>query len=90
MQPMFGNLTVKMVKDNLGRLVRTLRNREGITQEELARRLNLSRITIQNLESGKNPTIETLLLVLQQFDQLRSLNDYIESEIQDNSVGSLY
>jgi len=90
MHTMFHNLTVKTVKENVGRLIRTLRNREGITQEELASKLNLSRLTIQNLEAGKNPTIETLLIVLQYFDQLNSFNQYIESEIQNNNFESLY
>ena len=87
---MFDNLTVKSVKANVGKLVKTLRNRESLTQEELAAKLSLSRITIQNLEAGKNPTIETLLIVLQYFDQLQSFNQYIETEIQNNSYESLY
>ena len=87
---MFDHLTVKEVKGNIGKLVKTLRNREGITQEELAVKLSLSRITIQNLELGKNPTIDTLLIVLQYFDQLGGFNKYIEAEIQNNNYESLY
>jgi transcriptional regulator with XRE-family HTH domain len=87
---MFGNLTVKTVKENVGKMAKTLRNREGLTQEELAAKLSLSRITIQNLEAGKNPTIETLLIVLQYFDQLHSFNQYIETQIQNNDYPSLY
>jgi transcriptional regulator with XRE-family HTH domain len=87
---MLGNLTVKAVKENVGKLVRALRNQEGLTQEELANRLSLSRVTIQNLEAGKNPTLDTLLIVLQYFDQLNGFNQYIESEIQNNNFPSLY
>lgn len=90
MHLMFDNLTVKSVKANVGKLVKTLRNRESLTQEELAAKLSLSRITIQNLEGGKNPTIETLLIVLQYFDQLQGFNRYIETEIQNNDHPSLY
>lgn len=35
-------------------LVKLLRDRDVLTQEQLAEKLGLSRLTIQNLESGKN------------------------------------
>ena len=87
---MFDYLSVKTVKDNVGILVKTLRNRENLSQEQLAEKLSMSRITIQNLESGKNPTMDTLLKVLQYFDLLESFNQYVNSEIQNNSQQSLY
>ena len=87
---MFGNVTVKDVKIQVGLLVKTLRNRDSLTQEQLAEKLSLSRVTIQNLESGQNPTMDTLLKVLQYFDLLGSFNNYIETEIQNNNQQSLY
>lgn len=83
-------ITIKEVKNQIGALVKILRDRDGLTQEELAEKLNLSRVTIQNLESGKNPTIETLLKVLQYFDLLDGLNNYIETEARNNRQQSLY
>jgi len=82
--------TIKDVKNHIGILVKLLREREKITQEQLAEKLNLSRVTIQNLEAGKNPTIDTLLKVLQYFDLLSGFNQYIESETRNNSQQSLY
>ena len=87
---MFDNVTVKDVKIQVGLLVKTLRNRDSLTQEQLAEKLSLSRVTIQNLESGQNPTMDTLLKVLQYFDLLGSFNSYIETEIQNNNQQSLY
>jgi len=87
---MFNNLTVKTVKDHIGSLVKLLRKRENLTQVQLAEKLNMSRLTIQNLESGKNPTIDTLLKVLQYFDILDGFNRYVDSEVQNNSHKSLY
>lgn len=87
---MLNPITIKEVKNQIGALVKTLRDRDGLTQEELAEKLNLSRVTIQNLESGKNPTIETLLKVLQYFDLLDGLNNYIETEARNNTQQSLY
>ena len=87
---MFDYLSVKTVKDNVGILVKTLRNRENLSQEQLAEKLSMSRITIQNLESGKNPTMDTLIKVVLYFDLLESFNQYVNSEIQNNSQQSLY
>jgi transcriptional regulator with XRE-family HTH domain len=87
---MFDNVTVKDVKLQIGLLVKTLRNQASLTQEQLAEKLSLSRVTIQNLESGQNPTMDTLLKVLQYFDLLGSFNSYIETEIQNNNQQSLY
>ncbi len=87
---MFGNITVKDVKKHVGSLVKTMRQRDAITQEELAEKLDLSRITIQNLEAGKNPTIDTVLKVFQYFDLLAGFDSYVANEIQNNGQQSLY
>ncbi len=87
---MFDNITIKGVKLHVGELIKTLRSRAGLTQEQVAQELGLSRITIQNLESGKNPTIDTFLKVLQHFDLLKNFDSYIETEMQNNSQQSLY
>ena len=87
---MLGDVTIKNVKDALGALTRALREREGLTQEQLAEKLAISRLTIQNLERGKNVTIETILKVVQHFELLRSFNDFINTEVDNNSQKSLY
>ena len=87
---MLGENTIKEVKDGVGRFVKTLRERDGLTQDQLAEKLAMSRLTIQNLEGGKNPTLETILKVLQYFDLLKSFDNYIQTEINNNSQQSLY
>jgi transcriptional regulator with XRE-family HTH domain len=54
------NLKIKDVKSEIGQLVKSLRKKQKLSQQELAEQLDLSRITIQNLESGKNFTIEQM------------------------------
>jgi transcriptional regulator with XRE-family HTH domain len=83
-------VTIKETKKNIGLLSRTLRTRNNLTQEQLGELLGLSRLTIQNLESGKNPTLDTLLKVLQHFDQLSLLNELFTKQIADNTIKSLY
>ncbi len=71
---------IKDVKLEIGHLVKLYRKSEKISQQELADKLGLSRITIQNLESGKNFTIDTLLKVLQYFDKLNEYFEFIVNE----------
>lgn len=87
---MFNNLTPKTVKGHIADLIKTVRNRKGLTQEQLAEQLGMSRLTIQNLEAGKNPTIDTVLKVLLYFDLLDGFDKYIISETENNSHESLY
>lgn len=87
---MLDALVIKDVKLRVGSLIKTMRNRENITQEQLAEKLGLSRLTIQNLESGKNPTLDTVLKAFQYFDLLDPFNKYLEMEIDNNNQTSLY
>lgn len=49
-------------KINIGKTVKKLREKLGISQEKLARLADVSNNTVINIEAGKqdNPTIETL------------------------------
>ncbi len=85
---MFSVVTIKQVQNNIGQWCKTLRKREGITQQELADQLVLSRLTISKLERGENFTIDTFLKVLQHFDQLSTLNDFVTD--QSDLPESLY
>ncbi len=87
---MLNNINIKNVKVKTGDLLKLLRKRAGVTQEQLGVQLGLSRITIQNIESGKNATMDTLLKVLQHWDMLGSVYDLVEKEIYNSSHESLY
>lgn len=87
----FNSIRISDVKNDLGCLVKKMRTDRKLSQEELAKRLNLSRITIQNIERGNNFTIETYLLVLQFFNEIGSFSDYIKSKLEDyNEIKSIY
>lgn len=74
---MFDTIEIKDVKRELGFLVKALRKQRGLSQIQLAKSLDVSRTTIQNLELGKNFTIDTILKVLKQMDLLSQLNSEI-------------
>ena len=87
---MLDSLTIHDVKSHLAELSRVLRKFEGITQDQLAERLDMSRITIQNLERPKNVTLDTFLKVLQHFDMLEKFDGFIAECIEDKDVKNLY
>ncbi|PWK16730.1 helix-turn-helix protein [Arcicella aurantiaca] len=87
---LFETLKIKDVKTNTGELVKVMRKQQNLSQDQLAELLGLSRLTIQNLESGKNITIDTLLKVFQYFDCLEKFDQFIKQEIENNNYKSLY
>ena len=87
----FDAIKIKDVKIDIGETIRLMRKQNGLSQQQLAELLNISRITVQNLEAGKNFTIDTLLKVLQHFDKLRQLkNEITQVKINIEDAKSLY
>ncbi|SFI78936.1 helix-turn-helix transcriptional regulator [Myroides guanonis] len=79
------------VRSKIGELVKAMRNSRSMTQQELAEKLNLTRLTIHKVENGKNFNIDTLLLILQYFDLLSVFSDFIEEQrVQFKDFGSFY
>ncbi|RLZ08043.1 helix-turn-helix domain-containing protein [Faecalibacter macacae] len=88
---MFDFITIKDVKNNIGEWCKKMRKSEKLTQEQLAIELGLSRYTIVNLENGENPTLDTLLKVLQYFDKMNTLNQFVSNKIKDLDISkSMY
>ncbi|MEZ4890786.1 MAG: helix-turn-helix transcriptional regulator [Crocinitomicaceae bacterium] len=73
-------ITIKEVKLSIGDWCKALRKDEKISQQVLAEELGISRFTLANLENGENPTLDTLLKVLQYFDELKNLNRFIQEK----------
>ncbi len=74
---MFESVEIKEVKGEIGSLVKAMRKQRGLSQVQLADSLDVSRTTIQNLELGKNFTIDTILKVMKEMDLLQQLRDEI-------------
>lgn len=60
----------------LGKRVRSLRLRKGITQEELGQRILLAVGTIKSLEAGKGK-LSTLVAVMRELGVLEQLDQFI-------------
>jgi len=88
---MFNTVEVKEVKQDIGLLVKTIRKKRKLTQIELANTLNVSRNTVQNLESGKNFTADTVLKIFKEFDLLETFHDLIlKTKKEVKQAKSLY
>lgn len=84
-------ITIKEVKANLGVWCKQLRKSQKLTQKQLADELALSPLTISKLENGENPTIETLLKVLQYFNEMQAFNQFVINKTENiNNNQSLY
>ena len=77
------SVKIKNVKLQIGQLIKVLRKKNKLSQEDLAQLLDLSRITIQNLVSGKNFTIDTLLKVTEYFDLLDVLYQQLNEQLNE-------
>lgn len=88
---MINVVTIKNVQESIGEWCRLLRKREKLTQQQLAVELDLSPITISKLENGENATLETVLKILQYFEELDGFNRFIQSKITNlNDIKPLY
>lgn len=88
---MLETIKINDVKQELGKWVRMCRQQQNLTQEGLAEQLNVSRITIQNLEAGKNFTIDTLLKALRHFDLLPKVMAWVtEGQQEAQPPNNLY
>jgi len=86
----FERVTIKDVKVEIGDMIKLHRKQRKLNQDELAAQLNMSRITISNLEQGKNTTLDTLLKALLYFDVLDNFHQYLSDQIKANQQNSLY
>ena len=83
-------VSIKDVKLQLGNLCKQKRQIYGLSQEELAQALDLSRYTVQKFESGKNATLDTVLKITHHFDLLSTLHEALKKLERTNEIDPLY
>ncbi|CAN5160934.1 hypothetical protein BH23BAC2_BH23BAC2_21960 [soil metagenome] len=87
---MFEIITIKDVKLKLGEACKFQRKAHGLSRSELAELLQLSSTTIQNIENGKNATLDNLLKVANHFGLLNSIARGIDTLTTSENNNSLY
>jgi len=82
--------TIKDVKVKIGEGCKALRKSHDLSRDQLAEVLDVSSTTIQNIENGKNATLDTILKVANHFGLLQSIMKVIDKTIIDQNDISLY
>ena len=82
--------TIKDVKVKIGEACKALRKSNGLSRDELAEVLDVSSTTIQNIENGKNATLDNVLKVSNHFGLLQSIAKEIDKISIDQNNISLY
>ena len=83
-------VTIKDVKIKIGELCKQQRKEHDLSREELAEVLDMSRTTIQNIENGKNATLDNILKVANHFGLLSKILKGIDSVDDSQNNISLY
>lgn len=72
----------------VGSLIRNFRNQKGLTQEELAQKINMSRPTVVNIETGKqNIPIHILYNIAQALGT--DPKDLLPSNVDDSDLKAI-
>lgn len=82
--------TIKDVKIKIGETCKALRKSNGLSRDELAEVLDASSTTIQNIENGKNATLDNVLKVANHFGLLQSIFKGVNQVGNEQNDISLY
>jgi transcriptional regulator with XRE-family HTH domain len=82
--------TIKDVKVRIGEACKLLRKSNNLSREDLAEMLDVSSTTIQNIENGKNATLDNILKVANHFGLLQSIIKQLDRAITNQNDISLY
>jgi len=83
-------VTIKDIKVKIGEACKALRKSNDLSREDLAEALEVSSTTIQNIENGKNATLDNILKVANHFGLLQSISKELDSTITNQNDISLY
>ena len=87
---MFEVTTIKEIKVKIGSVCRQHRQSNNMSREQLAEALEVSSTTIQNIENGKNATMDNVLKVANHFVLLGSISKELDKAISTKNNISFY
>ena len=83
-------VTIKDIKVKIGKACKLNRKSHNLSRDELAKALAVSSTTIQNIENGKNATLDNVLKVANHFGQLQEIAKGLDELIEHQNNISLY
>ncbi len=87
---MFDVPTIKDIKVKIGLACKLQRALNNLSREQLAEKLGVSKTTIQNIENGKNATLDNVLKVANHFGFLESIAKELDEVVNRQDEISLY
>ncbi|MDA0277714.1 MAG: helix-turn-helix transcriptional regulator [Bacteroidetes bacterium] len=78
------------MKVKIGGACKSLRKSNDLSREDLAEVLDVSSTTIQNIENGKNATLDNVLKVANHFGLLQSIANQIDKVTVNKNDITLY
>lgn len=82
--------TIKEVKERIGLVCQQHRKVNDLSRDELANALNISATTIQNIENGKNATLDNILKIANHFGLLTTIYNALNQFEETDDTTSLY
>ena len=82
--------TIKEVKDRIGMVCQQHRKANDLSRNELAEALGVSSTTIQNIENGKNATLDNILKIANHFGLLTTIYNALDEFEATEDTTSLY
>lgn len=70
------------VQQRMGRLVAAHRKKEGLTQQALAERINVSGPTLSHIENGKGALLTLYLKIFKYFGFLGDLDGFFDTQMK--------
>lgn len=83
-------LTIQETQDNIAKLSRELRKRNGLSRAELSEELGISASGLQKLEEGNNITMATFLLLLKHFNLKRDFDMLLNGFLAVEELPNFY
>ena len=82
--------TIKEVKERIGLVCQQHRKANDLSRDELAKALDVSPTTIQNIEHGKNATLDNVLKIANHFGLLTAIYNALDQLTATDDTISLY
>ena len=82
--------TVKEIKDKIGLVCQQQRKTNDLSRDELAEALGISATTVQNIENGKNATLDNVLKIGNHFGLLTNIFNSLDGFTETDDHPSLY
>lgn len=82
--------TIKEVKERIGLVCQQHRKANDLSRDELSKALDVSPTTIQNIENGKNATLDNILKIANHFGLLTTIYNTLDQFTATDDTTSLY